>query len=116
MRRGSVLTLAPATLMHELDGAAGVNALRDVATGLMNPSPQVVIVEESTAVWRNAPTDRPRKVASEDRCAAAAVRPRDRGEGKPTQERLVGDGIFCRQGRQGALSRCQGGRLESGNE
>jgi len=50
MRRGGVLTLAPSTRMHERDGAAEVNAVRDVATGLLNLSPQVVIAEESTVL------------------------------------------------------------------
>ena len=50
MRRGGVLTLAPATVMHERDGAAEVNAVREVATGLLNLSPQVVIAEESTVL------------------------------------------------------------------
>jgi protein ImuB len=48
MRRGGVLTLAPATRMQERDGAAEVNAVREVATGLLNLSPQVVVAEEST--------------------------------------------------------------------
>ncbi len=39
MRRGGVLTLAPATVMHERDGAAEVTAVREVATGLLNLSP-----------------------------------------------------------------------------
>ena len=50
MRRGGVLTLAPTTLMRERDGAAEVNAVREVATGLLNLSPQVVIAEESTVL------------------------------------------------------------------
>ncbi len=50
MRRGGVLTLAPATVMHERDGAAEINAVREVATGLLNLSPQVVIAEESTVL------------------------------------------------------------------
>jgi protein ImuB len=50
MRRGGVLTLAPAAVMHERDGAAEVNAVREVATGLLNLSPQVVIAEESTVL------------------------------------------------------------------
>ncbi|WP_090812886.1 Y-family DNA polymerase [Paraburkholderia tuberum] len=50
MRRGGVLTLAPATQMQERDGAAEVNAVREVATGLLNLSPQVVIAEESTVL------------------------------------------------------------------
>jgi protein ImuB len=50
MRRGGVLTLAPATVMHERDGAAEANAVREVATGLLNLSPQVVIAEESTVL------------------------------------------------------------------
>src|SRR3954453_7783443 len=50
MRRGGVLTLAPTTVMHERDGAAEVNAVREVATGLLNLSPQVVIAEESTVL------------------------------------------------------------------
>lgn len=50
MRRGGVLTLAPATVMHERDGAAEVNTVREVATGLLNLSPQVVIAEESTVL------------------------------------------------------------------
>ena len=45
-----LLTLAPATVMHERDSAAEVNAVREVATGLLNLSPQVVIAEESTVL------------------------------------------------------------------
>jgi protein ImuB len=50
MRRGGVLTLAPATVMQERDGTAEVNAVREIATGLLNLSPQVVITEESTVL------------------------------------------------------------------
>lgn len=50
MRRGGVLTLAPATVMQERDSAAEVNAVREIATGLLNLSPQVVIAEESTVL------------------------------------------------------------------
>src|SRR6516225_1814504 len=50
MRRGGVLTLAPATVMQERDGTAEVNAVREIATGLLNLSPQVVIAEESTVL------------------------------------------------------------------
>ncbi|MBB4518141.1 protein ImuB [Paraburkholderia fungorum] len=50
MRRGGVVTLAPATALHERDGAAEVNVVREVATGLLNLSPQVVIAEESTVL------------------------------------------------------------------
>ncbi|MEX3937404.1 DNA polymerase Y family protein [Paraburkholderia phymatum] len=50
MRRGGVLTLAPATVMQERDCAAEVNAVREIATGLLNLSPQVVIAEESTVL------------------------------------------------------------------
>jgi protein ImuB len=50
MRRGGVLTLAPATIMQERDSAAEVNAVREIATGLLNLSPQVVIAEESTVL------------------------------------------------------------------
>jgi protein ImuB len=50
MRRGGVLTLAPATVMHERDGTAEVNAVREIATGLLNLSPQVVIAEEGTVL------------------------------------------------------------------
>ncbi|HEX7934244.1 MAG TPA: DNA polymerase Y family protein [Paraburkholderia sp.] len=50
MRRSGVLTLAPATVMHERDSAAEVNTVREVATGLLNLSPQVVIAEESTVL------------------------------------------------------------------
>ncbi|WP_167306601.1 hypothetical protein [Paraburkholderia steynii] len=50
MRRGGVLTLAPATIMQERDGSAEVNAVREIATGLLNLSPQVAIAEESTVL------------------------------------------------------------------
>lgn len=48
MRRGGVLTLAPQTVMHERDGAREIVAVREVATGLLNLSPQVVVAEENT--------------------------------------------------------------------
>ncbi|WP_035482989.1 Y-family DNA polymerase [Paraburkholderia phenoliruptrix] len=50
MRRGGVLTLAPDTVMRERDGTAEVNAVREIATGLLNLSPQVAIAEESTVL------------------------------------------------------------------
>ncbi|KAA0998586.1 hypothetical protein FVF58_44135 [Paraburkholderia panacisoli] len=50
MRRGGVLTLAPSTVMHERDSTAEVNAVREIATGLLNLSPQVVLAEESTVL------------------------------------------------------------------
>lgn len=36
MRRGGVLTLAPAIVMHERDCAGEVNTVREVATGVLN--------------------------------------------------------------------------------
>jgi protein ImuB len=50
MRRGGVLTLAPGTHMQERNGGAELNAVREVATGLLNLSPQAVIAEESTVL------------------------------------------------------------------
>ncbi|SEI21569.1 protein ImuB [Paraburkholderia hospita] len=50
MRRGGVLTLAPATIMLERDSTAEVNAVHEISTGLLNLSPQVVITEEGTVL------------------------------------------------------------------
>src|ERR1700692_3716715 len=48
MRRGGVLTLAPETLLFERSEAREEEALRDVATALMQFSPMVNLGEETT--------------------------------------------------------------------
>jgi protein ImuB len=50
MRRGGVLTLAPHTVMHDRNATSEVDAVRELATGLLNLSPQVVIAEECTVL------------------------------------------------------------------
>src|ERR1700741_339160 len=50
MRRGGVLTLAPQTVMHDRNAAFEGDAVRELATGLLNLSPQVVVAEESTVL------------------------------------------------------------------
>src|SRR5258705_10282068 len=48
LRRGGILTLAPNTSIRDRDRELESSAMREVATGLLNLSPQVVIPEEHT--------------------------------------------------------------------
>src|SRR6478735_7881967 len=50
MRKGGVLTLAPDARIHDKDELKEQQAVADVATALMQFSPQVAIAEEQTVL------------------------------------------------------------------